>query len=160
LSDAQFNFPEDPFADLNTDSIQGMIDKNDLIPSDWKNVSEKSNDPFEFPDSPASGKISNEKVDSSQGDYEHISPYKEAFPGFQEESPKLADSEPASSIPVDIFSEDWYLAGNDSKKEESKPTTTTADIKPQLQQQISPQNVRLFMLNLRTQKMKYPHQKK
>ena len=133
LSDAQFNFPEDPFADLNTDSIQGMIDKNDLIPSDWKNVSEESNDPFEFPDSPASVKITNEKIDSSHGDYEHITPYKEAFPGFQEEPPTLADSEPVSSIPVDIFSEDWYLAGNDSKKEEPKPTTTTADIKPQLQ---------------------------
>jgi type VI secretion system FHA domain protein len=132
LSDAQFNFPEDPFADLNTDSIQGMIDKNDLIPSDWKDISGKSNDPFDFPDNPASGKITNEKGDLSQGDYEHITPYKEAFPGFQEESPKLLDSEPVSSIPVDIFSEDWYLVGNDRKKEEPKPTVT-ADIKPQLQ---------------------------
>ena len=132
LSDAQFNFPEDPFADLNSDAIQGMIDKNDLIPSDWKNVTEKSNNSFEFPDNPVPEKIPNGKIDSSQGDYEHVSPYKEAFADFKQEKKGLTDIEPASTIPTDIFSEDWYDAGNNSKKDESKPAPI-ADIEPQFQ---------------------------
>ena len=123
LSDAQFNFPEDPFADLNPDSIQGMIDKNDLIPSDWKNVTEKTNDPFEFPDNPIPEKIT--KPDSSPGDYDHVSPYKEAFADFHQKKEGLTDIEPAPSIPADIFSKDWYEAGNNSKDGESKPTTIT-----------------------------------
>jgi type VI secretion system protein len=132
LSDAQFNFPDDPFADLNSDSIQGMIDKNDLIPSDWKNVTEKPNDPFEFPDNPIPEKITNGKIDSSQGDYEHVSPYKEAFSDVQQKTEELTDIEPDSNIPADIFPEDWYEAGNNRKKDESKPATI-ADIEPQFQ---------------------------
>jgi hypothetical protein len=92
LSDVQSNFPDDPFADLDTDSIQGKIDKNDLIPS----------------------------------------PYEEAFPDIQNETKGLTEIEPDPGIPTDIFSEDWYQAGNASKKDESK-STTTVDIKPQIQ---------------------------
>ncbi|MDD5630727.1 MAG: type VI secretion system-associated FHA domain protein TagH [Methylococcales bacterium] len=137
LSDAQFNFPDDPFAGLDTDSIQGMIDKNDLIPSDWSNSREKSNDPFEFPDSPIHERIPDKKIDSSRGDYDHIPPYKEAFPVFQKETKRLTDIEPATGIPPDIFSEDWYRTGNDIKKDESQPTTA-ADIKPQFQTETKP----------------------
>jgi type VI secretion system protein len=137
LSDAQFNFPGDPFADLDTDSIQGMIDKNDLIPSDWRNSREKLNDPIEFPDSAIPERNPNEKIDSSQGDYDHIPPYKEAFPVFQKDTKRLTDIEPATDIPTDIFSEDWYQAVNNSKKDGAQPTTT-ADIKPQLQTETEP----------------------
>ncbi len=139
LSDAQFNFPDDPFADLDSDSIQEMIDKNDLIPSDWKNANEKSNDPdpFEFPDFPSPEKIIDKKIDSSQGDYDHIPLYKEAFSDLQQEPKGLTDIEPAPGIPADIFSEDWYQTGNDSKKDESK-STTIDDINPQFQTETRP----------------------
>jgi type VI secretion system protein len=134
LSDAQFNFSDDPFADLASDSIQELIDKNDLIPSSSGNIQANWNDPFEFPDSIKPEKITNDKIGFSQGDYEHILPYKEAFSEFQQEKETLIDSEPAPAIPKDIFSEDWYDDGNNSKKDESK-STTVPDIKSQIQKE-------------------------
>ncbi|NTW45164.1 MAG: hypothetical protein HGB14_12230 [Anaerolineaceae bacterium] len=129
LPDDQFNNLNDPFSDLDSDSVQEMIDKNDLIPSSWKNPREKSNDPFDFPDSLISEKIPDEKIGSSRGDYNHIPPYKEAFPSFQRETKGLNDGEPDSSIPTDIFAEDWYQSDNANKKYEPE-TTATKDIKP------------------------------
>ncbi|MDD5461303.1 MAG: type VI secretion system-associated FHA domain protein TagH [Methylococcales bacterium] len=130
LSDAQFNFPDDPFADLQPDSIQGMIDKNDLVPSDSRNIESRSNDPFDFPDNPVP-----EKIDSFQRDYNHISPYEEAFADFPKVTKEVTDTKPAPSIPPDLFSEDWYKAVDRDKKDESKPTaitrTATEPVKPE-----------------------------
>ncbi len=132
LSDAQFNFPDDPFADLDSDSIQRMIDKNDLIPSDWKQAADKSNNLFDFPDEFIHEISSKEQINSSQGEYEHIPPYKEAFPHVPEEKKELTDIEPASDVPTDIFPEDWYQTNNKSQKDE-RQSTATADIKARLQ---------------------------
>ncbi|MGR8998213.1 MAG: TIR domain-containing protein [Gammaproteobacteria bacterium] len=129
LSDGQFNFPDDPFADLNSDSDQGMKDKNDLIPIDWKNVTEKSNDPFEFPDS-----VIPEKINSSQGEYEHIRPYKEAFSGVPAEKKESSDIAQPPNIPPDIFPEDWFQTNNNNQKDVPQfTTTTTSNTKPQVQ---------------------------
>ena len=132
--DNQINVMNDPFADLESDSVQKMIDKNDLIPSNWRDSKEKSKDPFEFQESPISKETLYEKIDSAQRDYNHIPPYKEAFSDFQKETKVLADKEPAPSIPADIFSEDWYQINNINKKDETEPSKT-ADIKPQFQKE-------------------------
>lgn len=136
--DNQINIMNDPFADLESDSVQKMIDKNDLIPSNWRDSKEKSKDPFEFQESPISKETLYEKTDSAQRDYNHIPPYKEAFSDFQKETKVLADKEPAPSIPADIFSEDWYQINNVNKKDETE-SSKTADIKPQFQTEIEPE---------------------
>ncbi len=132
LPDAQFNLPDDPFADLDSDSIQGMIDKNELIPPDWRDARAKSNDPFEFPDIPIPEKSSKEQIYSSQGEYEHIPPYKEAFPNVPAEKKELTDIAPPPDVPADIFPEDWYQTNNKSQKDVPQ-STTTADTKAQFQ---------------------------
>ena len=136
LSDDQFNFSGDPFAEPNPDPLQGMIDKNDLIPPDWKSFMEKSNDPYEFLDNPIPKKIPNEKIDFSQGNYDHIPAYKEAFSDIKVEKKELNNIAQAPNVSGDIFSENWY-SGSESQNDEIE-STAAADNKDQFQPEIKP----------------------
>ena len=154
--DNQINIMNDPFADLESDSVQKMIDKNDLIPSNWRDSRGKSKDPFEFQETSISEEIPCEKTDSAQRDYNHIPPYKEAFSDFQKEAKGLADLKPAiPGAPVDFFSEDWFQSDNISKRNEPE-TTATADIKPQFQKETLSANQKPFHVGSEHVKIETP----
>jgi len=121
-------FSDTSFTAIDSDAIQGMIDKNDLIPSSERSFREQLIDPFDLPDSPIP-----KKIYPSESDYEHISPYAEALSCLSERTTELTDVKPASDIPADIFSEDWYL----DKKDKPQPSETAAT-QAQIQTEIKP----------------------
>ena len=135
ISDVPINFPDDPFAELNANPIQSMIDKNELIPSGGRHAGDASNDPFEFPANPIIE--ASHKNNSSPEDFEHIPPYKEAFSNIPPTFENPKNIEPASKITDDFFSEDWYKAGSSSPSEISR-SSKTSESKQKLKAETKP----------------------
>jgi len=125
LADQNFDFPDDPFADLNDqhkDVIKEVIEKNKLIPEEWQK-SEKEPGPLDFPDQDVSASEATPEEEKPQrSDFEHIPGYKEAFQPYQEEKAQQpAEEEPKrATIPEDIFAEDWSFL-EEQKAGESEP---------------------------------------
>ncbi|CAA9889686.1 Type VI secretion protein Fha1 [Candidatus Methylobacter favarea] len=122
LSENLINLPEDPFAEINSDPIQEMIDKNDLFPSDWKSHPETSENPLDLPDNQFPKPSSNEQDDLVRGDLNRLPAHKEAFQPFEKKIADQANPENQLESPSDIFSDDWYLKSRNKKNEDSEPS--------------------------------------
>ncbi len=111
LADEHFAFDEDPFADLGKDSVQEMIDENQLVPEEWKGE-EESEQVFDFP---SFGETPREKKKSASPEVDQPPAYKEAFEPFHGESEKKTPETP------DIFAEDWFLDKQEKPAEHEDP---------------------------------------
>lgn len=122
LKDQGFDFPDDPFAELASDPIQGMIDKNELIPSDWKGDQESSEDPFDIP---IEAHLRKEDTPETK-DFDHVPAYKEAYQPIREKPSGQPAAQAPPVNPADIFPEDWYLK-SPAKKDKKTDASLAAD---------------------------------
>ncbi len=103
LFNQSVDFSNDPFLDLDVDSIQNMIDENQLIPSDLK-VKASNPDPFNI----------EEEDNENNIEIDEPSVFKDAF--------HLSKSEKKEQYPVvdeDIVATNWYEV---SQKKKNNPT--------------------------------------
>lgn len=107
---------DDPFAELDSDPIQKMIDSNELIPSSWKPGQELPEDLFGFPgDEKDVPNLGNKRVENTA--FEHIPAHKGAFQPLPKKIVEQPISPPPAIKPVDIFAEDWFV-GKGNKADE------------------------------------------
>jgi type VI secretion system protein len=132
LTDQGFDFPDDPFAELGSDPIQGMIDKNELIPADWKGDQQTSEDPFDIPNLHGFGSNSRAEDKLDTKDFDHVSAYQEAFQPFREQTAGQPTTQAPSANPTDIFSEDWYLDSKNKTTDDlpAADSSMTGDFPP------------------------------
>ena len=109
ISNEAFAISDDPFAELDTDSVQGMIDENQLIPD-----GRSKTDPFNFTDLGRVGSGLKEEDTDNSSEIQQPPAFKEAFPSFrgvnEQQKPATED---------DTFDEDWF---NDSQKISDSPS--------------------------------------
>ena len=102
LADEVVNFSDDPFAELGSDSVQEMIDENQLMPEQ-----EKESDPFKALNIPDFEGIPTGLIDEDkQSRPETAQPppaFKEAFQPFKPEK-----KEQSSATANDLFADDWF----------------------------------------------------
>jgi len=103
LANQAIDFADDPFAELDADPVQDMIDENQLIPSDWKEEG-SDNDPFNIPVSDQFDSFSKVEDGDNESEIEQPSAFNEAFQPFKSEK-KEQESVAEDSINVNWFDE-------------------------------------------------------
>ena len=112
LSDEEkYVLDDDPFADLGQDSVQKMIDENQLTPGNWQKADKTKDDFFEF-DIP--GQNDREEDLTPPVEMNRISAVKEAFEPFQ------GNQKEDEKISSDIFEEDWFSKTNKNQQSVDK----------------------------------------
>ena len=113
LTDEALNFSDDPFAELDTDLVQKMIDENQLMPEQESDSS--SFNSFDFLGSDKINPSLIEEDNEKKSKIEQLPPVvKEAFQPFKPEK-----KEKKSAVVDDIFADDWFKEnqGEDSRSE-------------------------------------------
>jgi predicted component of type VI protein secretion system len=108
---------DDPFAEFDSEPIQGINDSDKLIPSDWKTGQELPEDLFGFPSLDAD--VSNPSTDNQHDNtaFEHVPAYKEAFQPLPKETVEKPVLPSPAANPTEIFPEDWFLDKGDKAEE-------------------------------------------
>lgn len=128
MANKELDFPDDPFAELTSDPIKDMIDKNELIPSDWKGSQDTSEAPFDLLDLGGNGTHLNTTDKPETKDFDHIPAFKEAFQPFGEQTVDQPLTQAPSTNQIDFISENWYQDSK-NKKTEDFPQANSSNVR-------------------------------
>lgn len=132
-----YDLLDDPFGEITSDPIQGMIDENEILPTGWADNKETANDPFDF-----SADYSAVEENSEKNELDQIPAHRQAFEPYlkKQDTTPVDEKISTESNQDDIFSENWFIEDKleDNKTEkvtdihhntlESKPFSQTNDI--------------------------------